>query len=126
MRSMRVACARIHGRSICERRGGYFIVKTAGVTGGVRVAILILRIQKLVRLSILVSGLLPTGTAEDGLALSPAAFRYRTATAASTTQINLQWTDNSTNEQGFEIERCSGSGCLNFGPVRTMGANATS
>jgi hypothetical protein len=30
-----------------------------------------------------------------------------TATAVSTTQINLTWTDNSSNEDGFKIERCS-------------------
>lgn len=58
--------------------------------------------------------------------LSPAAPSNLTATAVSTSQINLQWTDNSTNEQGFEIERCSGSGCSNFTLVRTVGANATS
>ena len=33
-----------------------------------------------------------------------------TGNAASTTQINLSWTDNSTNETGFKIERKSGTG----------------
>ncbi len=33
-----------------------------------------------------------------------------TGTVASTTQINLSWTDNSTNETGFKIERKIGSG----------------
>jgi uncharacterized protein (TIGR02145 family) len=33
-----------------------------------------------------------------------------TGTVASSTQINLSWTDNSTNETGFKIERKSGSG----------------
>ncbi len=33
-----------------------------------------------------------------------------TGTVASTTQINLSWTDNSTNETGFKIERKTGSG----------------
>lgn len=31
-------------------------------------------------------------------------------TAVSTTQINLSWTDNSTNESGFKIQRRTGSG----------------
>jgi hypothetical protein len=33
-----------------------------------------------------------------------------TGIVASTTQINLTWTDNSTNETGFKIERKSGTG----------------
>ena len=33
-----------------------------------------------------------------------------TGTVASSTQINLSWTDNSTNETGFKIERKTGSG----------------
>jgi len=47
------------------------------------------------------------------------------ATAASQTQINLSWTDNSTNETGFKIERSltSGSG---FSQIATTSANAVS
>ncbi|MBP1750244.1 MAG: hypothetical protein H6Q52_2783, partial [Deltaproteobacteria bacterium] len=44
---------------------------------------------------------------------------------SSSSQINLSWTDNSTNEQGFKIERCQGSGCTNFGQIATVGANVT-
>jgi len=36
-------------------------------------------------------------------------------TAASTSRINLTWMDNATNETGFQIERCKGSTCTNFG-----------
>lgn len=43
-----------------------------------------------------------------------------TATAASDTRIDLAWTDNSTNESGFRIERCSGPACTNFAQI---GAN---
>jgi C1A family cysteine protease len=57
---------------------------------------------------------------------SPAAPSNLTATAASTSQINLHWTDNATNEQGFEIERCTGSGCSNFTLYTSVGANTTS
>jgi len=43
----------------------------------------------------------------------------------STTQANLSWTDNSGNEQGFSIERCTGNGCSNFAQIATVGANVT-
>ena len=44
------------------------------------------------------------------------------ATAFSSTQINLSWTDNSSNESGFKIERCTGSGCTSFSQIATVGA----
>jgi hypothetical protein len=40
-----------------------------------------------------------------------------TATAASGTRVDLAWTDNSTNETGFKVERCSGAGCTNFAQI---------
>ena len=49
-----------------------------------------------------------------------------TASAVSGSQINLAWTDGSTNELGFKIERCTGAGCSNFAQVATVGANVTS
>ena len=45
------------------------------------------------------------------------------ATAVSKTQIDLAWTDNATNEDGFKIERCSGASCANFSQIATVGAN---
>ncbi|HSM15839.1 MAG TPA: S8 family serine peptidase [Gemmatimonadales bacterium] len=48
-----------------------------------------------------------------------------TATAVSSSQINLAWDDNSTNEDGFNIERCSGAGCSTFGQIDQVGANVT-
>jgi hypothetical protein len=49
-----------------------------------------------------------------------------TATAVSTTQINLAWTDNSNNEDGFLIERCAGNGkCTNYVQIAQTGADAT-
>jgi hypothetical protein len=48
------------------------------------------------------------------------------ATVISSTQINLSWTDNATNEDGFRIERCSGSGCTTFAEIATVSANVTS
>lgn len=56
----------------------------------------------------------PTPTAPSGL----------TATAISSTQINLQWTDNSTNETDFRIERSLTAG-TGFGLIDTVGAGIT-
>jgi hypothetical protein len=47
------------------------------------------------------------------------------ATAASSSQIDLSWTDASNNEEGFKIERCDGSGCSSFTPLTQTGANVT-
>src|SRR5262249_35792226 len=44
------------------------------------------------------------------------------ATPISASQINLSWSDNSSNEDGFEIERCEGSGCTTFTSIRQVGA----
>ena len=57
---------------------------------------------------------------------APAAPSSLTATASSTSQINLTWTDNSGDETGFKIERCSGAGCSAFTPIATVGANVAS
>jgi titin len=58
---------------------------------------------------------IPTPLAPSGL----------TATAVSSSQINLTWVDSDTSEQGFKIERCSGAGCSNFAQIATVGANVT-
>lgn len=57
----------------------------------------------------------PAPTAPSGL----------TATAASSSQINLSWTDNASTEQGFKIERKTGAGGT-WSQVDTVGANMTS
>ena len=49
-----------------------------------------------------------------------------TANTASLTQISLAWSDNSSNESGFRIERCQGAGCTNFAEIAQVGANTTS
>jgi titin len=56
----------------------------------------------------------------------PAAPSSLTATGISRSQINLLWADNSTDEQGFSIERCKGTTCTNFAQIATTGANNTS
>jgi hypothetical protein len=40
--------------------------------------------------------------------------------------INLAWTDNSSNELGFRIERCQLAGCSNFAQIAQVGAGTTS
>jgi fibronectin type 3 domain-containing protein len=48
------------------------------------------------------------------------------ANAVSDTRINLTWTDSSTNEDGFKIERCMGAGCTGFAQVAQVNAGAVS
>src|SRR5207244_1395396 len=46
-----------------------------------------------------------------------------TATAISTSQINLAWTDNSSTEDGFKIEQSTDN--VSFTQIATVGANVT-
>jgi len=55
--------------------------------------------------------------------IGPAAPSNLKATAVSTTQVNLTWTDNSTNESGFTVQRSTDG--ANYATVATMAANAT-
>jgi len=48
-----------------------------------------------------------------------------TATAISATQIDLSWTDGSTNESGFKIERKTGA-AGSFAEISSVGSNVTS
>jgi hypothetical protein len=43
------------------------------------------------------------------------------ATVLSGPQVSLTWRDNATNETGFVVERCAGSGCTNFAQIATPG-----
>jgi len=47
------------------------------------------------------------------------------APSALTVNQTLSWVDNSTDETGFSIERCLGSGCTTFGQIATVGADVT-
>jgi hypothetical protein len=69
------------------------------------------------------------GTLDIGAALAgappptpPTAPSGLTATAVSTSQINLAWTDNSGNESGFKVEHSS-NGTDDWAPLGTTGAN---
>jgi len=66
--------------------------------------------------------LVVAGTAAPAPA-APAAPSNLTATAASATQVNLTWADNSTNESGFKVERSTDG--VTFTQVATVGSNAT-
>jgi hypothetical protein len=57
--------------------------------------------------------------------MPPAAPTGLAAAAASYNQINLTWTDNATDESGFQIERCTSAGCSNWAQIATVGANVT-
>jgi|GEM_PF-3033016 len=54
----------------------------------------------------------------------PAAPSNLTATAISSSQINLAWVDNASNETSFSVERSVGGGA--FTPIATLGTNSTS
>ncbi len=58
-----------------------------------------------------------------GAAPPPSAPTGLSATTASSSQINLLWTDNSSNEDGFKIERKAGADA--YAQIATVGANVT-
>lgn len=47
------------------------------------------------------------------------------ASAASSGQVNLLWTDNAKNETAQYLERCAGAGCATFVQMAALGANIT-
>jgi F5/8 type C domain/Beta-propeller repeat/Fibronectin type III domain len=67
----------------------------------------------------------PTPAPSPTPSTTPAAPINLVATAVSSSQINLTWTDNSTNETGFKVYRCN-SACSDFAQIATLGANVTS
>jgi hypothetical protein len=65
----------------------------------------------------------PTPTPTPTAAPTPQAPTNLTATAASSSQINLSWTDNSNNETGFKVERSKYG--TRFNQIAARGANVT-
>jgi uncharacterized protein (TIGR02145 family) len=63
------------------------------------------------------------GNGNSNTTVVPVAPSNLTGTVASTTQINLSWTDNSTNETGFKIERKTGTGA--YSVIGTTAADIT-
>lgn len=56
---------------------------------------------------------------------NPSAPSGLTAVTITPTKISLSWTDNTSGETGFRIERCAGNGCSDFTEITTVGANIT-
>ena len=46
-------------------------------------------------------------------------------TQVSSSSISISWTDNSSDEDGFKIERCAGANCTDFQLLATMPANVS-
>ncbi len=65
-----------------------------------------------------------TGVATVTVSSIPSAPSKLTAVAVSSKQFNLSWTDNSTNETGFVIQRSSNGG-LTWTQIATVGPNVT-
>ncbi|HSL23937.1 MAG TPA: hypothetical protein VK886_20555 [Vicinamibacterales bacterium] len=65
-----------------------------------------------------------TAQATTPLILPPAAPTGLTGSTEGTS-VTLTWTDNSTDESQFTIERCMGTGCTNFSQVNAVYANVT-
>ena len=57
------------------------------------------------------------------LPTAPTAPSGLTATPSSHTQVHLSWSDNSSSEDGFRIERCIGTGCTSFSEIFSTVAN---
>ena len=55
----------------------------------------------------------------------PSAPTGLTAVAASSTQVRLAWTDTSSNENGFRVERCAGGNCTTFAVVAALPAGSS-
>lgn len=66
----------------------------------------------------------PTNAAQAATP-TPAAPSALTATTLSESEINLAWADNTSDETGFKVERCDGSGCSNFAELASLGSNVT-
>ncbi|MFN8444737.1 MAG: S8 family serine peptidase [Caldilineaceae bacterium] len=47
-------------------------------------------------------------------------------TMAAVPQIALRWSDNTSDETGFKIERCQGANCTTYSQIATLGINSTS
>jgi uncharacterized delta-60 repeat protein len=57
--------------------------------------------------------------------VTPAPPSDLSATPVDTTTVELTWTDNTTSETAFRIQRCEGAGCTNFADLATTGPDVT-
>jgi tartrate-resistant acid phosphatase type 5 len=68
--------------------------------------------------------LIDSYTINSGSAV-PAVPLSLTASTIVSSRIDLKWTDTSSNEDGFKVERCKGAGCTNFAQIAQLGPNVT-
>ena len=61
-------------------------------------------------------------TLDAGPPIAPAGL---SATAIAFDEISLSWSDNSDDEDGFRVLRCSGPGCSGFSQIAQLGQNTT-
>lgn len=66
-----------------------------------------------------------SNTASAATPALPAAPANLAAKVLSSSQIKLTWTDKSTNEDGFQIERCMGQTCTSFALIGTVAKNTS-
>lgn len=72
------------------------------------------------------SGPTPTTTTTTTPGILPSAPTSLAAVPASSSVVNLTWTDKATNETSYLIERCTGRRCAAFVQIASVGANITS
>jgi hypothetical protein len=64
-----------------------------------------------------------SGAAAQTIPADPTGLSVTELTSSS---ISIAWTDNSTDEDGYKIERCTGANCTDFQLLATMPTNVAS
>jgi probable HAF family extracellular repeat protein len=67
----------------------------------------------------------PSNTACTAPPAAPTSLTATTDAAAPWSKVNLAWADNSGVEDGYEIQRCTGSACADYAVIATAAANTT-
>ncbi|MBK7906402.1 MAG: fibronectin type III domain-containing protein [Gemmatimonadetes bacterium] len=88
---------------------GVVTYQNTGVTAGLSYSYRVLAIN-----AVGASAASNTATATTAVPSAPTGL---SATLFSDSRIDLAWTDASSDEQGFVLERCEGAGCVNFAAV---------
>jgi len=66
-----------------------------------------------------------TTTLQQGPPPAPTNLVAKSQLVGVKAKVKLTWQDNSTNENTFEVERCKGSTCTNFGVIGAVSVNET-